>query len=331
MMISTDATTFVSRVQTTPVVPAGSVPGYGALFNAGLIYADGRYWLFVRGVRDGYRVNPGHGPRFFDYISDILVFSSTCGHDYTYDYVLASAGDHGVNCYEDPRLQWITSDGEQHLVMTYTNLPAEGSNLPWRIGAHRLGWGDGRFEVDAESGRLLGPEGVENKDCVLFNLADERVAMIHRVHPNMQIAIFDDLDHLWHASDSYWDEYMPRIEEHTIIEPSAGALGVGAGAPPVVTQHGLLLLFHERNAQGVYTMKAALLDEATGMVKSMLTHPIFAPELHWEVNGDVDNVVFVQGAHVLDDQNIYTVYGAADSHVGAAIVRTEPLLSALLA
>ena len=42
------------------------------------------------------------------------------------------------------------------------------------------------------------------------------------------------------------------------------------------------------------------------------------PELAWERNGDVDNVVFVQGAVPRPDGTIYLTYGAADRCVGAA-------------
>ena len=40
---------------------------------------------------------------------------------------------------------------------------------------------------------------------------------------------------------------MADLDRHTIIRPPPTALGVGAGAPPVVTDDGLLLLFHERD------------------------------------------------------------------------------------
>lgn len=202
--------------------------------------------------------------------------------------------------------------------------------MPWRIGAHRLGWHDGRFAIEEQSGQLLGPDGIENKDAVIFNLADGRIGLIHRIHPNMQVAIFDDLEHLWHADDDYWNSYLPELDDHTIIRPSAGALGVGAGAPPIETQHGFLLLFHERNSAGAYTMKAALLDRQSGQLVAMLDEPILSPELAWECEGDVDEVIFVQGAHPLDDDHLYVVYGAADSHVGAAIVRSTALLAALV-
>ena len=55
------------------------------------------------------------------------------------------------------------------------------------------------------------------------------------------------------------------------------------------------------------------------------------PELEWERQGDVSNVVFVQGAIPCPDGTIYMTYGAADSNVGAAYVDTDELLRALRA
>ena len=320
----------VRRLDDQPIVKAGSVPGYGAVFNAGLLYHGERYHLFARGVRDGYRLNDGPGARFLDYVSDVLVFTSGDGRSYEFGYVLAEAGHPDVHCFEDPRVQRVSDVNGEHIVMTYTNLPAPESGLPWRIGAHHLAWDGERFHLDTASGRLLGPSGIENKDAIVFSLADGRIAMIHRIHPDMQLAIFDDLEHLWAADASYWDAYMEDLETHTILRPTPGALGIGAGAPPVVTEAGLLLFFHERRADGVYTMNLALLDADTGHLKSRLEHPVLEPELDWERSGDVDNVVFVQGAHCDGDQ-VYLTYGAADRVVGAAIARLDHLLDALRA
>jgi len=44
------------------------------------------------GRADGYRRGEGTGPRFVDYVSDIVVFTSADGRRYEYGYVLASAG-----------------------------------------------------------------------------------------------------------------------------------------------------------------------------------------------------------------------------------------------
>jgi len=326
--VSATLTPPVRRLRDRPIVEAGAISGYGPLFNAGLLRHAGVYHLFVRAVREGYRLGDGTGPRFVDYVSDIVVFTSADGHRYEYGYVLARAGIGGALCFEDPRVQWVEHRGSQRLVMTYTHLPAHGGL--WRIGAHQLRWDRERFELDESTGRLLGPSGVENKDAVVFTLADGRVALIHRIHPDMQLAVFDDLDHLWHAGDDYWDAHLADLARHTLLTRSSGALGIGAGAPPVRTEAGFLLFFHERRADGSYTMNVALLDEMTGHVLSRLPEPVLEPELDWERAGDVDKVVFVQGAQ-LDGDDVYLTYGAADRCVGAAVASVPHLLRALAA
>lgn len=319
------------RISDAPIVAAGSAPGYGAIFNAGLVEHEGVYHLFARGVRNGYRRNDAPGPRFLDYISDVLVYTSTDGRDYRFQQVLAKGSPDGVHCYEDPRVQRVSSGGEERFIMSYTNLPAPESGEPWRIGVQLLGFANGRFFLNRTSETVVGPDGVPNKDAVLFNLRDGRVAMIHRVHPNVQVAVFDSLDDLWSPSAGYWADHIADLDRHTIITPSAGALGVGAGPPPVAVGDDLILFFHEREASGEYTAKVALLDRDTGHVVSQLPDPIMRPELEWERKGDVDNVVFVQGAVARQDGTIYLAYGAADRHIGAATVPAADVVDALRA
>jgi len=321
----------VERISEQPIVRADSVAGYGSIFNAGVIHHDGRFHLFARGVRTGSRRNEGSGDRFLDYISDVLVFTSSDGGRYEFQQVLASGSPDGVNSYEDPRVQRVSSSGAARIVMTYTNLPAPESGLPWRIGAHRLAYEDGRFSLNRSSGRVVGPDGIKDKDGVIFTLRDGRVALIHRLHPNMQLALFDSLDELWNPAPGYWVEHLRELERHTLIRPADGALSVGAGAPPVATEDGLLLFFHEREGDERYATKVALLDDETGRVKSLLLDPIMRPELAWERVGDIDNIIFVQGAVPRPDGRIYLTYGAADRCVGAATVPTTELQQALYA
>jgi len=140
--------------------------------------------------------------------------------------------------------------------------------------------------------------------------------------------VFDDFECLWRAGARYWDGHLRDLQAHTLIAPEQGALGVGAGAPPVETDSGFLLFFHERRSDGSYTMNLALLDLQSGKVKARLPYPILEPELPWERRGDVENVIFVEGAHRSGDE-IYLVYGAADRYVGAATCSVSELLSAL--
>jgi predicted GH43/DUF377 family glycosyl hydrolase len=325
------STVVVRRLRDTPVVDFGSVPGYGPIFNAGVIDVDGTFHLFARGVREGYARNRGRGARFVDYVSDVLVFTSDGGLDYRFQQVLAAGSPGGIYSIEDPRVQRVRSGGVEHVMMTYTNLPNPVSGLPWRVGVHRLVYADGRFALNRNSGRVVGPEDVPDKDAVIFNLRDGRVALIHRILPNMQLALFDSLDELYDARAGYWDEHLRELDRHTLIRPSAEALGVGAGAPPVAVDDGLLLFYHERRSDSQYTINVALLDHDTGRVASLLPEPILRPELSWERSGDVNEVVFVQGAVPLPDGTIYLTYGAGDRCVGAASVDTAELVAALRA
>ncbi len=93
-ILSRDVT--VCRVSDQPVVEFGSVEGYGPIFNAGAVFHDGRFHLFARGVRDCYRRNEGPGPRFVDYVSDVLVFVSDDGRSYEFQQVLAEASSGDV-------------------------------------------------------------------------------------------------------------------------------------------------------------------------------------------------------------------------------------------
>ncbi len=321
----------IHRIGNGPVIAYGSVPGYGPIFNAGAVFHDGHFHLFARAVRDIYRRNEGSGARFLNYVSDILVFTSEDGRSYSFQQVLAEGATNGIYAWEDPRVHWVSSGGEGHFVMSYTNLPPPETKEFWRIGIHRLVYAAGRFSLDESSGRVVGPPGEPDKDGIVFNLSDGRVAMIHRIYPNMQLAIFDSLAELLDPPPGYWEAHMADLEKHTIIRPLPTALGVGAGAPPVVTADGLLLLFHERDGHERYSTKAALLDHETGQVKSVLADPIMSPELEWERVGDVNNVVFVQGAIPRPDGSVYMTYGAADRAVGAASVSTDELLRALRA
>ncbi len=334
---STDASLTTSkgvraaRLRQEPIIAAGSVPGYGAVFNAGVIEHDGVYHLFARGIREGYVRNEGEGARFLNYVSDVLVFVSDDGVDYRFQQVLAKSSDDWIHAVEDPRVQWVHSRGAKHAVMTYTHLPHPSTGRPWQVGALRLDFDGDRFALDQSSVRVLGPDGVHDKDAVVFNLRSGKVALIHRVHPNIQVAVFDDLEHLWSADHSYWDEHMRELDQHTIIASSERVSGVGAGAPPVETDEGLLLFYHERLINGTYTMNVALLDPDTAKVRAVLPDPILVPELPWELEGDVNDVVFVGGAVARPDGTIYLTYGAADRCVGAAVVETRALLDALAA
>lgn len=319
----------VTRLGSGPIVAAGSIPGYEAVFNAGLVLHDDVFHLFARAVHIGYGPDPSGATRFLDYVSDIVVFTSSDGEHYTFSHVLLPAPEDGSVCYEDARVSRIRGDRGDAFVMSYTVLPLPPrSQAPHYIGAVRLDYVRGRFVVSGDPDRRLGPEGIANKDGVVFSLRGERVGLLQRIGRDIQVSTHDDLSSLWDADEAYWAWYLDHLDEHVVLRPGDGVLGIGAGAPPIDTPDGLLLFYHERLATGSYVMCVALLDPATGTLRSRLASPVLTPTTPWELVGDVDDVIFVQGAQYVPG-GIYLTYGAADRCVGAALANTTAILRAL--
>ena len=52
--------------------------------------------------------------------------------------------------------------------------------------------------------------------------------------------------------------------------------------------------------------------------------PILEPELDWEINGHVPNVVFSCG-HALLDDDLYVYYGGADRVIGVAAINLNDI------
>ncbi|MBN1917304.1 MAG: glycoside hydrolase family 130 protein [Verrucomicrobia bacterium] len=172
----------------------------------------------------------------------------------------------------------------------------------------------------------------ENKDVVLFpeRIGGEYVAL-HRPNaatpftkPEMWIARSSDLIH-WgrheciHAGAAAWE---------------AGR--IGAGAPPIRTPDGWLEIYHgNRKAQGaegvgVYSAGALLLSlDDPRHVVARAREPIMEPELDFERDGFVSNVVFPTGI-VARGETYQIFYGAADRSVGLLEVARHELLKTLL-
>ena len=92
---------------------------------------------------------------------------------------------------------------------------------------------------------------------------------------------------------------------------------VSAG-PPIKTEQGWLLIYHGVSAKKHYSLGIALLDlEDPTKVIARQAEPILVPELIWEVEGYVPNVVFSCG-QVIQDGRLLIYYGGADTAIGVA-------------
>lgn len=182
---------------------------------------------------------------------------------------------------------------------------------------------------------------VWGKDLVLFpRKINNQYALLHRVLPDMPLVYFKSFKQL---TKKYWANHFKHLSDHIVINAKykfeSGK--VGAGAPPIETDKGWLIIFHtveqtvkkgrykQIKTGNIYRASAALLDINNPLkVIGRLKKPLFSPEKIWEKKGDVNNVVFPTGTALFDDR-LYIYYGAADTRIAAASLNIHKLVDEL--
>ena len=107
-------------------------------------------------------------------------------------------------------------------------------------------------------------------------------------------------------------------------------LKVGISVPPIKTKEGWILIYHGVSARSRYRVGAVLLDlDDPTTVLARTTDAIFEPREAYELEGQVNYVVFPCGAVVKDDI-IYMYYGGGDSVVDVASISIKDLLDSLI-
>lgn len=175
-------------------------------------------------------------------------------------------------------------------------------------------------------GPLLVPD---NKDVVLFPyLKDGRHTALTRPMPSS----FGHVLGIWLR---FPDHGLPWGGHRPLVLPREGAWDerqTGAGTVPIRRRAGWLEIYHGVDAQHTYALGAVLLDgEDPRVVLARSADPILRPELAYEREGLLSNVVFTCGHVPLDDQGdrIRVYYGAADSVIAAADFDVQDILDSL--
>lgn len=307
----------------------------GAVFNPGAWLSNGTVHLAFRAVPAGYtrRMVMEQGdtkPRFGfdDYISYIGYASSRDGVTFDWaDEPLIDPREH-FDRYgaEDPRISKI----DDLYLITYTALGKPAFVADETDGV-RIGLATTRDFKTVERHGVVGPPE-RDKDAVIFpRLFDGRVAMLHRIFPDIQIAWFDGIGELCSPGEGYWHAYKAGIADHVVMKPEAEweEKKIGAGPTPIETDEGWLLIYHGVDDDHVYRAGLALLDlDDPTRVIARTSRPVFEPATDYELYGDVNNVVFPEGAVVIED-TLFVYYGAADKVVGAATAPMSDVLTAV--
>jgi predicted GH43/DUF377 family glycosyl hydrolase len=217
---------------------------------------------------------------------------------------------------EDPRL--VEIDGTYYLTYTgYNNVDGIGKDkrdaqlclatsrdlthwtrrgviLPAYRGKWNVGW--------TKSGAIV-PKMINGKYWMYYlGEASDSVG-------KMGVAISTDLLHWTDASDQPVASTRPGQFDSKVVEP---------GPPPVLASGGILLIYNGADDHLVYSTGWILFDtNDPARVLARADEPIFRPTEVWEKEGQVPNVVFVEG-FVRRDKRWLFYYGGADKYIGVA-------------
>ncbi len=304
----------------------------GSVFNPGSWFDGKTVHMLFRAIPGGYKkvelntTRPTELNIGFDeaYISTIGYAKSTNGIDFEWHPVPVIGTDQPYNTWgsEDPRITFL--DGKYWITYTALSLPAFHP-----IGGVRIGLASTEDFIHYEHHGLVGPPGYTDKDAVIFpRRIGGKIVFMHRIAPDIQLAFFDDIDQFIHPDESYWADHMANLEKHVIMRPEMDweIKKIGAGPTPIETDEGWLLIYHGVDDSHVYRAGVALLDlDNPSKVIYRSKIPLFEPDLPFELVGDVDRVVFPEGAYVMNGK-LHIHYGAADKAVGLATVPIADLM-----
>ncbi len=171
-----------------------------------------------------------------------------------------------------------------------------------------------------------------HKNWVIFpEKINGKYAILHGLSPKIHIDYVDSLD------DFDGDTFINSL-------PPAGGGGYhdegrkqhwdtrvrGAGAPPIRTAMGWLLLYHanDKRDPGKYKLGAMLLDlDDPTEVIYRTSAPILEPQ-EWYENEGKPGVVYTCGA-VIINENLVVYYGGGDKHIAVARANVAEFLEAL--
>jgi beta-1,2-mannobiose phosphorylase / 1,2-beta-oligomannan phosphorylase len=287
-----------------------------ATFNSAAIYEDGKVHFVYRALGDkdlsvlGYATS-SDGMNI-DHRSDEPIyiprepFETPGGHAFkSFAEHFASGGGYGG--IEDPRmtkvgdriyLTYVAFDGATPPRAAMSSIPVDDFlNHRWD------NW---------EKPKLISAPGMVNKSAVIFpEKVNGKYVVLHRVYPNILVDYLDDLN---------FDNYL---QGQYFIPPRKkfwDSKKVGAGAPPMKTKDGWLLIYQSVGHQDPsrYKIGAMLLDKDNPTkVLYRTNNPIISPDEDYENNGFKAGVVYPCGAVIKDDK-LMVYYGGADSVVCAA-------------
>jgi predicted GH43/DUF377 family glycosyl hydrolase len=172
-----------------------------------------------------------------------------------------------------------------------------------------------------------------DKNVIFFpRRINGKLVFLHRIRPGIQIVFVENLNDL---TKDFWINYIRDMHKFIVLDPiyDHELKYIGGGCPPIETKWGWLLIYHgvkETQTGFVYSACAALLDlNDPSKEIARLPYALFSPEYEWELNGEVNNVVFPTGTTVFGD-TLFIYYGAADERIACASLSLSALVEELI-
>ena len=218
---------------------------------------------------------------------------------------------------EDPRIVWL--EEQKQYAITYVSFSEGGPIVSLAITKN--------FRAFARLGGLLPPE---DKDACLFpRRFNGRFALIHR-------PIVRGEAHIWLSMSpdlKHWGDHRVLLRTRTAYWDGAR---IGLACQPIELPEGWLLFYHgvrRTTASEIYRIGMALLDlEEPWRVLRRGEEWVLGPKERYERVGDVNDVIFVAGAVVMEETNkLYAYYGAADDKVAVAFADMDRLREYIMA
>jgi len=316
-----------------------------AVFNPGAILENNKIYLLYRAIGE-----------YDTYVSRIGLAISTDGINFerqSKSPIIEPQEDYDKWACEDPRITKV----DDIFYITYVALSVrirEGGKPTYDI-IHNLNSQTALVTtkdfVNFERHGIITPENSDNRDVVIFpEKINGKFVILHRPHrwckdwfnnpksKEIEVNIpipFEKLPQRPATWISYSSDLKNWTDHKLLIRSShENDEKTGPGAPPIKTDEGWLLIYHhvKKDDEGriIYTAKAALLDlEDPFKIIAKIPYPILKPEADYEVNGDVNNVVFPTGVFV-QDGILSVYYGTADKYCGLATIELQEILDELL-
>jgi len=238
---------------------------------------------------------------------------------YPYSYLQYTSGG-SWNGSEDPR---VTKLGDTVYMLF---VAFDGWNFP-RLAMTSIKLADFLAKRWKWGGvKVISPPGVIDKSgCMFPEKISGKYVIMHRIFPNILIDYVDSLDFKG-------GQYLKGQYSIKVRKGHWDSRKIGAGAPPIRTEYGWLLIYYgvDDKNDSQYKIGAMLLDlERPEKVLYRSDQPILEPIEWYENEGNKAGVIYPCGAVVIKG-NIFVYYGGADTVVCVATANLKQFLFSLM-